>query len=117
MSARARLMNKYGWSCKDGVLVTSENQVDSAGWLECETMVLAARDCRSSTARIGGRSGLSRLPPLRAETEETDLFIDSGFRFQCVNAFAGRQRILNTYREAIRQGCQFRSFGDRMLIL
>jgi S-adenosylmethionine:tRNA ribosyltransferase-isomerase len=34
-----------------------------------------------------------------------------------VSAFAGRERILETYQEAMRQGYRFYSFGDAMLIL
>ncbi|MBW2041037.1 MAG: tRNA preQ1(34) S-adenosylmethionine ribosyltransferase-isomerase QueA [Deltaproteobacteria bacterium] len=64
-----------------------------------------------------------------------DLFIYPGYRFKVidglitnfhlprstllmlVSAFAGRERILNAYREAIRMGYRFYSFGDAMLIL
>jgi len=34
-----------------------------------------------------------------------------------VSAFAGRERILETYRLAIERGYRFYSFGDAMLIL
>ena len=64
-----------------------------------------------------------------------DLFILPGHRFRAVDAmitnfhlprstlimlvsaFAGRERILAAYREAIEQGYRFYSFGDAMLIL
>jgi S-adenosylmethionine:tRNA ribosyltransferase-isomerase len=64
----------------------------------------------------------------------TDLFIVPGFRFQVVDAlltnfhlprstllmlvsaFAGRDRILDAYREAVRREYRFYSFGDCMLI-
>jgi S-adenosylmethionine:tRNA ribosyltransferase-isomerase len=63
----------------------------------------------------------------------TDLFITPGFRFQAVDvlltnfhlprstllmlvcAFAGRDRILAAYHEAIRAGYRFYSYGDAML--
>ena len=65
---------------------------------------------------------------------ETDLFITPGFEFRAVDAlltnfhlprsslvmlvsaFAGRERILAAYAEAIREGYLFYSFGDAMLI-
>ncbi|MHB8731688.1 MAG: tRNA preQ1(34) S-adenosylmethionine ribosyltransferase-isomerase QueA [bacterium] len=64
----------------------------------------------------------------------TELFITPGFRFRAtdalvtnfhlprttllmlVSAFAGRERILAAYAEAIRLGYRFYSFGDAMLI-
>lgn len=65
----------------------------------------------------------------------TDLFILPGYKFQIVDAmltnfhlprstllmlasaFAGRERILESYTEAIKLGYRFYSFGDAMLIL
>jgi len=65
----------------------------------------------------------------------TDLFIYPGYQFKVVNsmvtnfhlprstllmmvsAFAGREKILAAYREAIKEGYHFYSFGDAMLII
>jgi len=65
---------------------------------------------------------------------ETDLFITPGFEFQTVDAlltnfhlprstlvmlvsaFAGRERVLRAYTEAVARGYLFYSFGDAMLI-
>jgi S-adenosylmethionine:tRNA ribosyltransferase-isomerase len=65
----------------------------------------------------------------------TDLFILPGYQFHAVDAmvtnfhlpkstlimlvsaFAGRERVLDTYRKAIQEGYRFYSFGDAMLIL
>jgi S-adenosylmethionine:tRNA ribosyltransferase-isomerase len=65
----------------------------------------------------------------------TDLFILPGYHFQVVDvmitnfhlpkstllmlvsAFAGREKILETYRTAIEKGYRFYSFGDAMIIL
>jgi S-adenosylmethionine:tRNA ribosyltransferase-isomerase len=70
---------------------------------------------------------------VRAGSGATELFITPGFRFQAVDAlltnfhlprstllmlvsaFAGRERVLAAYREAIREGYRFYSYGDAML--
>jgi S-adenosylmethionine:tRNA ribosyltransferase-isomerase len=65
----------------------------------------------------------------------TDLFIYPGFQFQAIDglltnfhlprssllmlvcAFAGRELVLSVYRDAIRRGFRFYSYGDAMLVL
>jgi len=77
-------------------------------------------------------SGLSTVAPVSGWT---DLFIYPGFTFRVigglltnfhlpqssllmlVSAFAGRDRTLAAYREAVRLGYRFYSYGDAMLIL
>jgi S-adenosylmethionine:tRNA ribosyltransferase-isomerase len=71
---------------------------------------------------------------VRAGRDATRLFITPGFRFQVVDAlltnfhlprstllmlvsaFAGRERVLAAYAEAIREGYRFYSYGDAMLV-
>lgn len=72
---------------------------------------------------------------VRPDRGETDLFLRPGHRFRVVDAlltnfhlprssllllvaaFAGRERILDAYAEAIGKGYRFYSYGDAMLIL
>lgn len=71
---------------------------------------------------------------LRAESRWTDIFIYPGYHFRMmdalitnfhlpestlimlVSAFAGKETILNAYREAVKEKYRFFSFGDAMLI-
>lgn len=72
---------------------------------------------------------------VRPGAGETQLYITPGYRFRVVDAlvtnfhtprstllimvsaFAGRERILDAYREALERGYRFLSFGDAMLLL
>jgi len=65
----------------------------------------------------------------------TDIFIYPGYEFKCINglitnfhlpestlimlvsAFAGREYVLNAYKEAVRERYRFFSFGDAMLLV
>lgn len=72
---------------------------------------------------------------LRPDTGKTELFITPGYRFKIVNAlitnfhlprstllmlvsaFAGRDKIMKAYMEAIKHRYRFYSYGDAMLII
>jgi S-adenosylmethionine:tRNA ribosyltransferase-isomerase len=107
------------------------------------TIPQATRDAIDHTRRIGGRvitvgTSATRALESWAITGDaegfTGLFIHPGFRFKLADAmitnfhmprttvlalamaFAGRDRILAAYREAIRHRYRFLSYGDSMLI-
>jgi S-adenosylmethionine:tRNA ribosyltransferase-isomerase len=47
----------------------------------------------------------------------TNLHLPRSSLLILIAAFAGRERILDAYREAVRRGFRFYSYGDAMLIL
>lgn len=92
--------------------------------------IIAVGTTSVRTLEAAARSG--RLCP---GSDETDLFIHPGYRFQLVDvmltnfhlprssllllvsAFAGRERMLDAYRHAVRAAYRFFSYGDAMLIV
>jgi S-adenosylmethionine:tRNA ribosyltransferase-isomerase len=47
----------------------------------------------------------------------TDFHLPKSTLLLLVSAFAGRELVLDAYREAVREGYRFFSYGDAMLIL
>ena len=89
------------------------------------TLEAAARDPEKAEAQQTG---------VEPGAGSTDLFIYPGYRFRVVDvlltnfhlprstllmlvsAFAGRERVLAAYREALEAGYSFYSYGDAMLV-
>lgn len=83
------------------------------------------------SARVADADGTRHLQPMAGET---DIFIVPGYRIgavdglitnfhlpestllMLVSAFAGRERILDAYAHAVREGYRFFSYGDAMLL-
>jgi S-adenosylmethionine:tRNA ribosyltransferase-isomerase len=114
--------------------VTKEAAQCVNGSLCAGKRVLACGTTVARTLETLAEKGNS-IPSLRWGSGESDLFIYPPFEFlitkslitnfhlprttllMLVSAFAGRERILAAYGEAIRQGYRFYSYGDAMLIL
>jgi S-adenosylmethionine:tRNA ribosyltransferase-isomerase len=87
----------------------------------------AARTLETAAREDGG--------PIQACQGWTDIFIYPGYRFKLIDglltnfhlpkstlmmlisALAGRERVLNAYRDAVRERYRFFSFGDAMIII
>ena len=98
--------------------------------------VVAVGTTSVRTLESAAQSLTANSQPLIAPfTEPTSLFILPGYQFKIVDvmitnfhlpkstllmlasAFAGREKILETYETAVKEGYRFYSFGDAMLIL
>jgi S-adenosylmethionine:tRNA ribosyltransferase-isomerase len=116
------------WCSLDHHVADRLNQVKQAGGRIIAVGTTSVRTLESA-ARISPQMGVSTLEG------PTDLFILPGFQFQLVeamltnfhlprstllmlvSAFAGKERILDAYMQAIEHSYRFYSFGDAMLIL
>ncbi|MBI4760051.1 MAG: tRNA preQ1(34) S-adenosylmethionine ribosyltransferase-isomerase QueA [Chloroflexota bacterium] len=105
-------------------------RIIAVGTTSVRTLESAAIENRKS--KIGNTDHWS---PITAFTGPTSLYILPGYQFKVVDAmitnfhlpkstllmlvsaFAGREKILETYQTAIQEGYRFYSFGDAMLIL
>ena len=101
-------------------------------WLDEGRRVVAVGTTTTRALEDAARRGEGRLRAGRAEAE---IFIHPGFDFQVISglmtnfhlpkssllmlvaAFAGRERVLAAYAEAVAQRYRFYSYGDAMLVI
>jgi S-adenosylmethionine:tRNA ribosyltransferase-isomerase len=110
---------EVGQACVDAV---EETRAAGGRVIAVGTTSVRALECASAGGRLAAFNG------------ETDLFILPGYEFRSVDAmitnfhlpqssllmlvaaFAGKDRILNAYRHAVREKYRFLSFGDAMFL-
>jgi len=108
-----------------------ELTADTAARVNAASRVLAVGTTSVRVLETAARDGI----PLQAGTGRTEIFIYPGYDFRVtgalltnfhlprstllmlVSAFAGRERVLSAYGEAVREHYRFYSYGDCMLIL
>ena len=87
------------------------------------TTTARALESASATGTIEPFEGWTAIfikPPYRFKSVDalvTNFHLPRSSLLMMVSAFAGRERILWTYEEAVRRGYRFYSYGDAMLIL
>ncbi len=110
---------------------TGGGRVVAVGTTVVRTLESAALAALGETSSAAPEDADGTVPPGAASTE---LFITPGFRFRVVDAlltnfhlprstllmlvsaFAGRERVLDAYREAVAHGYRFYSYGDAMFL-
>ncbi len=123
-------MEKERWEIGPPTAAAIERTKRSGGRIVAiGTTVVRALESAAADSEEGGEPG-----GIRAGSGATRLFITPGYSFRAVDvlmtnfhlpcstllmlvsAFAGRERILAAYREAIQAGYRFYSYGDAMLV-
>lgn len=94
-------------------------RVIAVGTTSVRTLESATR-LQSRVAAFTGPTSLFILPGYAFRVVDsmiTNFHLPKSTLLMLVSAFAGRERILETYQTAIREGYRFYSFGDAMMIL
>jgi len=95
-------------------------RVVAVGTTSVRTLESAARDGDNSLISFSGQTDLFILPGYRFKVVDaiiTNFHLPKSTLIMLVSAFAGRERILEAYEVAKREGYRFYSFGDAMLII
>ena len=96
------------------------NRIIAVGTTSVRTLEHVARTCDDEIAPATGDADLFIVPGHRFRLVDamlTNFHLPRSTLLMLVSAFAGRERILSAYQEAIREEYRFYSFGDAMLIV
>ena len=95
-------------------------RVIAVGTTSVRTLESAASVGRDGIPPYGGPTSLFILPGYQFKVVDvmiTNFHLPKSTLLMLVSAFAGREKILGTYRVAVDEGYRFYSFGDAMIIL
>lgn len=98
----------------------SGGRVVAVGTTSVRTLESAAIQNQNQVAAFAGPTSLYILPGYQFKVVDvmiTNFHLPKSTLLMLVSAFAGRERILETYATAIQEGYRFYSFGDAMLIV
>lgn len=96
------------------------HRIIAVGTTSVRTLEHVARVCGNSITAAAGDADLFILPGHQfglVDAMLTNFHLPRSTLMMLVSAFAGRERIMAAYQEAIEQRYRFYSFGDAMLIL
>ena len=102
---------------------TSVRTLESAGVVKRESEKVSSLQSPTPNSQISafiGPTSLFILPGYQFKIVDamiTNFHLPKSTLIMLVSAFAGREKILDTYETAIKEGYRFYSFGDAMLIL
>lgn len=108
---------RYEINAEAAAAINSANRLIAVG--TTSTRVLESQPAGPITPRIG-RTSIFLRPPCefqRVGMLLTNFHLPKSTLLMLVSAFAGRERVLAAYEEAIRERYRFFSYGDCMLIL
>jgi S-adenosylmethionine:tRNA ribosyltransferase-isomerase len=102
------------------IINRTRGRVFACGTTTLKTLESAA-NARGKIEAGEGRSDLFIYPGYRFKSRAnallTNFHLPRSTLIMLVSAYAGRERIIRAYREAVERGYRFYSFGDSMLIL
>ncbi|MFD2759535.1 tRNA preQ1(34) S-adenosylmethionine ribosyltransferase-isomerase QueA [Lentibacillus juripiscarius] len=95
-------------------------RIVAVGTTSTRTLETIARDNNGQFSQSSGWTDIFIYPPYTFQAIDgliTNFHLPKSTLIMMVSAFAGRERILNAYQEAVHERYRFFSFGDAMLIL